>query len=163
MTGVQTCALPIWLALQAGWTYRGVQEIQDFYPMADTSPKNLFTLGGRFHTDMGLLGSLYVFTRSEFWDRLVENPEGGAGLAPQVAVHSPNLALLLARLGYGWTIRPSVRLELGVTLFLPLAPLDDPQIGYYERLGGVTDTDPPLRYGGHRLPRIGKLYLQGSF
>jgi len=151
------------LALQAGWTYRGVQEIQDFYPMADTSPKNLFTLGGRFHTDLGLLGSLYVFTRSEFWDRLVENPEGGAGLAPQVAVHSPNLALLLARLGYEWTIRPWVRLELGVTLFLPLAPLDDPQIGYYERLGGVTDTDPPLRYGGHRLPRIAKLYLQGTF
>jgi iron complex outermembrane receptor protein len=138
--------------LQAAWAHRQVLE-------NDTSPKNLIMLGGRFRTGFGLLGSLYVFSRSEFWDRGMENPDGM--MAPSLVRHMDNVMLLLGKLGWEWETRTGLKVETGVKLFLPFSPFSGPLFRYHERGGGET----PLgkRYGGTELSRALTAYLQGSF
>lgn len=138
--------------LQASWAHREVLE-------NDTSPKNLITVGGRFRTGFGLLGSLYVFSRSEFMDRGMENPEGM--MAPELARHADNVMLILAKLGWRWMAGPGVDVETGVKLFLPFSPFSGPLFRYYERSGGLTLQGK--RYGGTELSRALTAYLQGSF
>jgi outer membrane receptor protein involved in Fe transport len=138
--------------LQASWAHREVLE-------NDTSPKNLITLGGRFNTDFGLLGSLYVFSRSEFMDRGMENPEGM--MAPELAHHQDNVMLILAKLGWKWETKTGVQVETGVKLFLPFSPFSGPLFRYYERSGGITPEGK--HYGGTELSRALTAYLQGSF
>ena len=46
------------VSLMASWAYREVYDRTQCCA-ADSTPKNMFTLGGRFRTDDGLLGSLY--------------------------------------------------------------------------------------------------------
>jgi hypothetical protein len=138
--------------LQASWANRQVLE-------NDTSPKNLITLGGRFRTEFGLLGSLYIFSRSEFTDRGVENPEGM--MAPQLALHMDNVMLILAKLGWKWEARTGLEVETGVKLFLPFSPFSGPLFRYHDRGGGITLDGK--RYGGTELSRALTVYLQGSF
>jgi outer membrane receptor protein involved in Fe transport len=138
--------------LQASWANRQVLE-------NDTSPKNLITLGGRFRTEFGLLGSLYVFSRSEFRDPGVENPEGM--MAPILSFHMDNVMLFLAKLGWKWKISQGVKVETGVKLFLPFSPFSGPLFRYHERGGGVTLEGK--HYGGTELSRALTAYLQGSF
>ncbi|MFC1654254.1 TonB-dependent receptor plug domain-containing protein [Myxococcota bacterium] len=138
--------------LQASWANRQVLE-------NDTSPKNLITLGGRFRTDFGLLGSLYIFSRSEYVDRGMENPEGM--MAPQLAIHMDHVMLFLAKLGWKWETRTGLEVETGVKLFLPFSPVSGPLFRYHERGGGVTPEGK--HYGGTELSRALTAYLQGSF
>ena len=138
--------------LQASWTNRQVLE-------NDTSPRNLITLGGRFRTEFGLLGSLYIFSHSEYMDRGMENPDGM--MAPQLAVQMDNVMLILAKLGWKWETRQGLEVETGVKLFLPFSPLSGPLFRYHERGGGVTPEGK--HYGGTELSRALTAYLQGSF
>ena len=89
------------------------------------SPKNMITLGGRFISDMGLLGSCYLHSTSEHTDLTVESP--GGILEPRLSVHLPTVVLLLARLGFRWKTG-NVQMESGVKLFLPISgsPSDSP-------------------------------------
>jgi hypothetical protein len=123
------------------------------------SPRNLITLGGRFHTDSGLIGSLYLFSRSEFWDTGVENPSGL--LEPPLSQHMDNVFLAMGRLGWRWSVAGGVNLEAGVKLFLPVSPFSAPHFRFHEKGGGISVTG--MNYGGVELRRTVTGYLQGSF
>ncbi|HUU00926.1 MAG TPA: TonB-dependent receptor [Myxococcota bacterium] len=143
------------LLLQASWSHHEVLH-------EDKNPKNLVGAGGRFKTAFGLLGSLYAFVRSEYWDRDVENPE--SILEPLGSRHMENSAVLLGRLGYRFTVGDfsdgGAQMEAGFKLYLPVS-LSAPYFSYYPRGGGVTpDGD---YYGGERMSRRLLAYLQGSF
>ena len=138
--------------LQASWAHRQVLE-------NDNSPKNLMALGGRFRTDFGLLGSLYIFSRSEFTDPGVENPDGM--MSPSLVHHVDNVMLILAKLGWKWETRLGLDVEAGIKLFLPFSPFSGPLFSYYERGGGMTPDGK--HYGGTELSRALTVYLQGSF
>lgn len=138
--------------LQASWAHREVLE-------SDASPKNLLVLGGRFHTPCGLLGSLYLFTRSEFTDRGVQNPQGM--MAPERTRHMDNVMLALAKLGWKWNTGEDAVVESGLKLFLPISPFSGPLFRYHGRAGGVTPDGQT--YGGTELARTVTAYLQGSF
>ncbi len=154
------------ISLLASWAHREIKVYDPEPELAgfnNNHPKNMFTLGGRFRTDWGLVGGLYVYTRSQFLERGVDNPEGI--LAGYLEYDQPNVALVLGRLGYRITTWGSLQMEAGVRLFLPVTlfgpSVDSPHIGYHERGGGVT---PDGRaYGGDLLRRVISVYLQGSF
>jgi outer membrane receptor for ferrienterochelin and colicin len=146
------------VALLASWAHRQVLELGTGH-LSDNTPKNLVTLGGRFRTESGLVGSLYVFSRSEFWQAGVENPKGL--MAPKLKLHSDNSFLILGKLGYRWKTTGSFELEMGVKLFLPFSPFSGPLFKYYEEAGGIS---PEGRYfGGEQLTRMLTGYLRGSF
>jgi outer membrane receptor for ferrienterochelin and colicin len=145
------------VTLTASWAHR---EVFDFETgdNRDDAPKNLITLGARFRTSFGLLGSLYAFSRSPFRDLAVPNP---AGLMEDILKkHMNNSVLLLGKLAWRWEIPEGVELEAGVKLFLPV-DLSDLSIGYREVGGGVSPTGK--QYGGELLRRVVTGYLQGSF
>jgi len=85
------------IMIQAAWSHREV-----YHPYnkltSDEAPKNLLILGGRFRTDFGLVGSLYGFSRSAFWDRSVENP--GGLLEPMLEQYLDHSILVLGKLGW---------------------------------------------------------------
>ena len=144
------------ISLVASWAHRQAfhSESGDVF---QENPKNLLTLGGRFRTDWGLVGSLYAFSRSEMWDDSVENPAGL--LEPVLKEHMDQIMLVLARIG--WRIPLSgLDLEMGAKLFLPVSfsPL---RFRYREEGGGVTPGG--IQYGGEELRRVVSGYLQGSF
>ncbi len=145
------------LSLLFSWTHREV-----FYhgknQARDMSPKNLITLGGRFKTVAGMVGSLYVFSRSEFWDRCIENP--GGFLEPYLPMHMHNVFLLMGRLGWRLGFGDG-ELETGVKLFLPFSPFKDPLFSYYEKGGLLTRSGGS--WGGVLLSRMVTGYLRGSF
>jgi outer membrane receptor protein involved in Fe transport len=146
------------VSLLAIWTHK------EFYYHRTESwgvqdPRNYLTLGGRFRTQMGLLGSLYVFTRSEYIDRSVASPAGL--LEPPLEMHVDEGMLLLGKLGWSWSPRQDVQLEGGVKIFQPISPFDSPHFRDRDQGGGVT---PDGRYyGAFLLGRIVSAYLQGSF
>ncbi len=146
------------IALLASWTHREVFDLQS-EKTSDTTPKNLITLGGRFHTEWGLVGSLYAFSRSEYWNRAVGNP-GGMLLEP-FKIKLKNAFLVLAKLG--WKVAPAeeIELEAGLKLFLPVSPFSAAHFRYFEEAGGITPTGQ--QYGGLELARMVTGYLQGSF
>ncbi len=147
-----------WISLLAAWSHKEIYK-HDISGFSDTTPKNLITLGGRFRTDWGLVGSLYAFSRSDFWDRTTENPEGILeGFNPQ---RMPNVLLLLARLGYKLSLPNSLEFEGGVKLFLPVSPFEAPQFRYHECGGGMTPDS--THYGCHELRRVISVYLQGQY
>ena len=145
------------ISLVASWAHR-----QSFH--SDTgetfqeNPKNLFTLGGRFRTEWGLVGSLYAFTRSEMWDKSMENPAGL--LEPVLKDHMSQVMLVLARIGWRVPLSGGLNLEIGAKLFLPVSfsPL---RFAYREEGGGVTPGG--IQYGGEELRRVISGYIQGSF
>jgi len=141
------------ILLQASWSYREVLENPSF------SPKNHITLGGRFRTDWGLLGSLYAFSRSGFVDWGIDNPEGL--LAPLLSVEHEPVVLVLARLGWRGDLGSGAGIELGARLFLPVSPFREPHFNYFERGGGFTAYGE--HYGGDLLGRMLTLYLRGEF
>jgi len=146
------------VSLLASWTYREVFDRKAMGVVRNT-PKNLVTVGGRFRGSSGLVGSLYMFSRSEFTDNSVENPEGL--LAPKLTEHVDNVFLFMGKLGYEWVTAGGLELEIGAKLFLPFSPFSGNLFRYYEDLGGIT---PGGRYyGGQQLRRIATGYLQGSF
>ncbi|HOX42007.1 MAG TPA: TonB-dependent receptor [Myxococcota bacterium] len=155
------------VSLLAGWCYReiwyreaGLSHGERFEAgqSQGKSPRNLFTLGGRFHTTYGLLGSLYAFFRSEFRDEAVDNPAGL--LAPYLVRQNPSSVMLLGRLGYRLRAWDAVDLETGLRIFLPIS-FEAPYWVVYERAGGVT---PEGRgYGGEPLGRVLSVYLEGAY
>jgi outer membrane receptor protein involved in Fe transport len=146
------------ISLLASWVYREVSD-QTSGGIVDTTPKNLVTVGGRFRSSSGLVGSLYVFSRSEFSDSGVENPEGI--LAPKLTEHSDNVLLVMGKLGYEWITTQGLEFEVGAKLFLPFSPFSGNLFRYYEDLGGISADG--RYYGGQQLRRVVTGYLQGSF
>jgi iron complex outermembrane receptor protein len=145
------------LYLRASWSHREIYSYE-IDGIEDRNPKNLVVLGGRFNLDSGLIGSLYIHTRSEFIDLGVENPAGI--LAGGVTRHMDNMALVLAKLGWKWEPGAGVAIEIGAKLFLPVS-FSEPYFRAFEKGGGVTATG--RRYGGFELARVVTGYLQGSF
>jgi hypothetical protein len=145
------------VSLLAAWAYREVYF--DAGEPRVQSPRNLITLGGRFRADSGLIGSLYLFSRSEFWDTSVENPSGL--MAPPLSQHMDNVFLAMGRLGWRWSVLGGVELEAGIKLFLPVSPFSAPHFRFREKGGGISITG--MNYGGAELRRTVTGYLQGSF
>jgi hypothetical protein len=145
------------IMIQAAWSHREV-----YHPYSkltsDEAPKNLLTLGGRFKTDSGLVGSLYGFSRSAFWDRSVENP--GGLLEPMLEQYLDNCILVLSKLGWRWKSGMGVDLEAGTKLFLPVS-FSAPNFSYYEKGGKILPDG--RNFGGEQLRRMVTVYLQGSF
>jgi len=150
------------VSLLVSWTHREVFRHDDrFVPkkQEDNTPKNLITLGGRFRTGWGLIGSLYIFSRSKFTDWGVENPAGL--LEPRLSHKMPNVFLLLGKLGWKWKPMEGLDLETGLKLFLPLRWSSGLPVGYYEKGGGTTVQGG--KYGGDMLLRVVTGYVQGAF
>jgi len=96
------------ISLMAFWDHR--QQYKNGLSISNNSfPKNIFGLGGRFQVESGLLGSLFVFTRSEFTDDEVSNPEGFG--APILTQHMDHTVTILGHIGY------KHRLENGFLIF----------------------------------------------
>jgi outer membrane receptor protein involved in Fe transport len=146
------------LSFLTAWAHRQVYDYS-IGCFTGESPKNLITLGGRFRTDGGLIGSLYAFARSDFWDSHIENPAGI--LQPLLGKHMDNVVLLMGKLGQRFEAGGHVRLELGVKLFLPISPFSPPYFRYYEGGGGIAPSGQ--RYGAEQLGRVVTGYLEGSF
>jgi len=145
------------ISLLACWSHREIY-LNRTTEFENRSPKNLFTLGGRLRTDWGLLGSLYLFTRSDFRAN-TPNPDGL--MEPAVWLRSDNVMLVLCKLGWKWTSADGFGMEAGAKLFLPVSPFAAPHFRYHEKLGGMTADGRP--YGGDLLRRMVTVYLQGSF
>jgi iron complex outermembrane receptor protein len=146
------------IALLASWTYRGVFN-HDTGKFLDDSPKHLITLGGRFSSEWGLIGSLYLFTRSEFIDHAVKNPAGL--MEPMLTEHMQNQLLVLGRIGWRRSLSGNFQLETGVKLFLPVSPFSRPYFRFREDGGGIDQIGK--NYGGDWLCRMISVYVQGSF
>jgi outer membrane receptor protein involved in Fe transport len=145
------------LSLLCTWSHRQVYD-RGLSGFSDMSPKNMLTLGGRFNTDSGLVGSLYAFSRSEFWDRYVENPAGL--LEDPLQQHLDQTVLVLGRLGWRFSLKERFQAEVGVKLFLPVSPFSAPYFRYHDIGGGETPTG--IKYGGVQLARMALIYLQAS-
>ncbi len=146
------------ISLLACWTYREVFDHRTGKSF-DDSPKHLVALGGRFRFEWGLVGSLYLFTRSEFIDRAVKNPAGL--MEPMLSEHMHNHLLILGRIGWRRAPVEGFELETGIKLFLPVSPFSGPRFQFREDGGGI-DTSG-RNYGGDLLSRMVSVYLQGSF
>jgi outer membrane receptor protein involved in Fe transport len=145
------------ISLLACWTYR---EVFDHHTKQtfDDSPKHLITLGGRFRFVWGLVGSLYLFTRSEFIDRAVKNPAGI--MEPMLSEHMRNQLLVLGRIGWRHVPVEGFELEAGIKVFLPVSPFSDSHFQFREDGGGIDTIGK--NYGGDLLCRMVSLYLQGA-
>jgi len=142
------------ISLLASWSHREVLNRE-----VDESPKNMITVGGLFNFDCGLVGSLYAFSRSDYWNRWGSSP--GGLLEPLQAAHMPSVILVLGRLGWRWAKSDTVELETGLKLMLPISPFEAPYFNYRDEQGGQTQ-DGKL-YGADMLRRMVTVYLQGSF
>jgi iron complex outermembrane receptor protein len=146
------------LSLVAAWAHREVLPKAGSKD-AGRSPRNLITLGARFNTDSGLVGSFYAFSRSKFTAGGVPNPAGP--LVKPLTANMDNVLLILGK--FGWRVRlpRGIALETGLKLFLPVSPFTPPYFSYNE-VGGVTTSTGQL-VGGDLLSRMVSVYLQGSF
>ncbi len=144
------------VSLVASWAHREVFDLEHDRIMGD-SPKNLITLGGRFRTASGFLGSLYAFSRSEFMCE-VESP--GGMMSTPLWIHMDNVILLVGKLGWKTDLSSKGWLETGVKLFLPISPFSAPHFRYYE--SGGMETPEGKHYGGDELSRLAMIYLEGS-
>jgi hypothetical protein len=145
-------------SLMASWSHREVF-FTDSGKLDDGSPKNYLILGGRFLTESGLLGSLFIFTRSEFTDYFVVNPEGI--MEPYLTQTMPNQALVMGRLGLRWSRSESLTMEAGVKLQLPFVLGESPNHRYFEKGGGENIFG--RHFGADELRKAVTGYLQGSF
>ena len=146
------------LSLLGSLTYRQGFDA-DPWRARDTSPKVVMAAGGRFRARSGLLGSLYLSARSDFWERAVENPEGI--LSGARASYRESFLVVTGRLGWEGRALDLMQFETGLKLFLPVSPAVEPHFRYREQAGGLTPGGQP--YGGEELSRIVTAYLQGTF
>ncbi|HUU00868.1 MAG TPA: TonB-dependent receptor [Myxococcota bacterium] len=146
------------LSLLAAWAYRADFDLDSGKSLGN-NPKNLITVGGRFLAEAGLLGSLYLFSRSEFTLSGISNPKGL--MEDFLVQHMQNVFLLVGRLGWKWSGGNDLQLETGIKLFLPVSPFEAPHFRYYDLGGGITPEG--VRYGGQELMRLVTIYFQGSF
>ncbi len=147
-----------YVSLLAAWSHKEIF-FSKTGKSTDYHPKNLITLGGRFRTDWNLLGSLYLFSRSEFRYKWVDNPDGI--LEPYLEKELPNVLLVMSRLGYKLSPVEGLDMEAGVKVFLPVSPFQAPHFRYHEHGGGVT-ADGRV-YGGEQLRRVVTMYLEGAY
>ena len=145
-------------SLTLAWSHREMFDHQSG-DWIDKVPKNMFTLGGRFRTPAGLVGSLYLFSRSEFLDTAVSNPKGL--LEPLLIQKMQTVFLGMAKLGWRWNSPLGLDLETGCQLFLPISPFQAPHFHYFELGGGFTPDG--THYGGEQLRQMVSVYLLGSF
>jgi iron complex outermembrane receptor protein len=145
------------VSLLASWSHRQIiNQKADDPPVGN--PINQLTLGGRFQSASGLLGSLYAFSRSEVLHTSVENP--GGMLEPLQTQHIDHVILLLGRIGWRFELDDQVKLEVGGKLFLPISPFSGRLFQYYEAGGGTTAAG--RNYGAQLLTRMVLVYLEGS-
>ncbi len=144
-------------SLHAGWTYRAVFE-HETGKASDNNPKNLIKLGSSFNLEGGLLGSLFLFSRSEFTDPAIEKP--GGLLEGLQQMNMGNVLLVMGKLGWRMQALGGVEIETGVRFMLPIS-FSAPYFRYFEKGGGVTADG--VQYGGQELRRIVSVYLKGSF
>jgi outer membrane receptor for ferrienterochelin and colicin len=145
------------IALVAWWAHREV--LNRDWETGYSNPTDLAALGGRFQVPLGLLGSLFIHYRGEFDDTGVLNP---AGLfEPLTTQHMDPVFLVLAKLGWKWSVAGGIDIEAGAKLFLPVSPFSAPHFSYHEKGGGVTAMGVP--FGGMQLTRMVTAYLQGAF
>ena len=142
----------------ASWTHREITRT-GFAVEYKSTPSDLASLGGRFRTERGWIGSLYGFYRARFPDAGVQNPDGLIG--PQLRMdYGPEL-LLMGRLGWKLSLSQHVETEVGIKITMPISPLEEPHFAYREKGGGIDVTGN--EYGGALLCRRMLVYLQGSF
>ncbi len=145
-------------ALMASWVHKEIY-LREAGVWDGREPRNFITLGGRFRTELGLLGSLYLFTRAGYLDTAVFNP--GGILEPPLQKRVDDAMLFLGKLGWRWPEVNGVELECGVKISLPVSPFQAPHFLARDMGGGVT---PEGRiYGAHLTGRVATAYLQGSF
>ncbi len=123
------------------------------------SPTLAFTLGGRYRSPTGLLGSAYAFLRSGFDDDAVQNPAGL--IEPLLEKHRPPQLNVLARIGWAVNMYDDYAFEIGTRIFFPVELGAHPEFLTRDAGGGVTADGSP--YGGQLLGRVVSFYLQGSF
>jgi iron complex outermembrane recepter protein len=146
------------ISLLASWTYR--EEIRAREGTTDDeSPKNMLILGGRFSSDSGLVGSLYLFSRSEYMSGGIPSPEGM--LADDTKEHIDNVFLILGKIGWQTSWEHNLKIETGLKLFLPVSPWQAPYFQYSET--GSMTTPAGEHFGGDILRRMITVYVQGSF
>ncbi|MBW1807399.1 MAG: TonB-dependent receptor [Deltaproteobacteria bacterium] len=147
-----------YLSLLASWTYR--EEIRAREGTTDDeTPQNMFILGGRFRTESGLVGSLYLFSRSEYMSGGIPSPEGM--LADTSDEYIDTVFLILGKIGWQTSWEHNLKIETGLKLFLPVSPWQAPHFEYSET-GSMTTLDGK-HYGGDILRRMVTIYMQGSF
>jgi outer membrane receptor for ferrienterochelin and colicin len=146
------------ISFLASWTHKEIYH-HEAGKWGVSDPRNFLTLGGRFRTEMGLLGSLYVFGRSEFHDLRVPSPYGL--LEEPIQMRAKKTMLILGKLGWNWEPKKGVQLEGGVKIFQPISPFAAPHFWSRDKGGGVTP-DGRL-FGSQLLGRIVSAYLQGTF
>ncbi len=145
------------LSFLVSWSHKEIMNLE-LDKTADDYPKNLITIGGRFRANWGLVASCYLHTRSEFTDRSVDNPEGL--MSGYLTYHNPDVMLVIARLGHRFSIGQYLQFEVGLRLFLPVSPFQEPYFRYYERAGGISDG---RAFGGEYLRRVISGYVSGTF
>ena len=145
-------------SLMLSWSHREMTD-GEAGEWIDKVPKNMITLGGRFRTEGGLVGSLYLFTRSKFVDTSVENPSGL--LEPLITQRLDNVFLVMAKLGWRFESVLGFNLEAGCQLFLPVSPFQAPHFRYFEQGGGFTADG--THFGGDQLRQMLSVYILGSF
>jgi iron complex outermembrane receptor protein len=143
--------------VMAAWSYRGLYDRENDQ-FSDNDPKHMLILGGRFRTDAGLVGSLYVFTRSEFRTG-IGNPKGI--FEQSIKIDMQNIMLVLGKIGWRVDLSGVAEIEAGLKLFLPVSPFSAPYFQTNEMGGTVTEAG--TIYGGDQLRRMVTVYLQGSF
>ena len=72
-----------------------------------------------------------------------------------------NVALIMAKFGWKFTLSNGIELETGLNLFLPIAPFSDSHFTSRERGGAIGADGRP--FGGVQLATFVTGYLQGSF
>ena len=115
-------------------------------------------LGGRFRLDSGLLGSLFIHTRSDFVRRDLVNP--GGFMEPGITKKMEPFALIVGKIGWGFEFG-GARMQSGIRLFVPVAPGGEYLFRYHEFPGGETHLG--VRWGGDELQRMLTAYVEGTF
>ena len=147
-----------YVQLTASWVHRqGFDKDTGKYLVE--LPKNLLTLGGRFRTESGLVGSLYAFSRSELTDLMVENPRGL--LQPFLSTELDHFIVVIARIGWRIEVSRLVDVEIGAKLFTPVSPFSGSLFRFHEK-GGMRASSGEV-FGGDELRRMVLGYVQGSF
>ena len=145
------------LSFMAYWDHRQIIRKINTGTDADT-PHNLLGLGGQFKLDWGLMGSLYVYTRSEVTEYRVESPDGLLG--DPMNQKLPHSMVILGKLGYGWKWQQGFSLTAGIQWFVPITPFEAPYNRIRDFGGGYRQNGSS--YGALEIARMISVFLSGS-